>query len=433
MWCRVQDELRAAVTDSTYHLWLEPLAPEALTGDTLLVAAPDAIRGWVADRFGRVLQSCAAAVLGPRVTVQLIAPGAGSADPEIPARTGQTEPTLNPKYTFGQFVIGDGNRLAHAAALAVAENPGHAYNPLFVYGPPGLGKTHLLHAIGNYVEAHGGGLTVRYATAEAFTEHFVHALRGGDVEAFKNRYRRVDVLLVDDVQFLESKARTETEFFHTFNALYEAGSQVVVTSDRMPRNLAALEDRLRERFESGLVTDVQPPDLPTRLTILRMRARRDGLRFDDESPLGVIAERAGGNVRALEGALIRVVAFHSLSGRPITAELASEVMDRLGPPREAPRRTLQEIQRLTAEAFGISTEELVSASRTAAIAWPRQVAMYLSRELTGSSLPAIGRAFGNRNHTTVLHACRAAGQRIAHDDAASQVVRELTERLEAPR
>ena len=443
-WRRIQHELRRAVGDSTWHIWLEPLTPRSLQAGTLVVEAPDSIRPWVGGRFSRVLRACAEAVLGAGVSVELAAPGeapqgsppagrgAGTAPPPgavLDARGG----AFNPRYTFDQFVIGDGNRLAHAAALAVAELPGLAYNPLFICGPPGLGKTHLLHSIANYVTAHGGGLSVLYTTAEAFTDQFVGALRGGPIAAFKAAYRTVDVLLVDDVQFLESKARTEQEFFHTFNALHGAGAQLVLTSDRLPCDMGALEARLRERFESGLVTDVRPPDAGTRLTVLRKRAQQDELDVAPEA-LERIAERVDSNLRTLEGALIRVVAFGSLTGRSVTAELAEEVLTGLYRDLTPPRpRTLREIQEETGAAFGVSVEQLVSSNRTAPVAWPRQVAMYLARELTDLTLPAIGRAFGGRNHTTVMHACRRTAERIVSDPEACEAVRRLTERLGSSR
>jgi chromosomal replication initiator protein len=318
--------------------------------------------------------------------------------------------------------------------------PAQAYNPLFLYGPPGVGKTHLLHSIGNYVGAYGAGLTVRCTTAEAFTNAFLSALHGKRVEGFKERFRGVDVLLIDDVQFLESKARTEEEFFHTFNALHDSGSQVVLTSDRLPRDLAALEDRLRERFESGLVADIRPPDLPTRMTVLRKRAQHDGVGMLDEGALEAIARRIDTNMRALEGAFIRVVAFHSLTGRPIDAALADEVLDGLYPGGQAARArapgarpTVGRIQDITCELFGLTREEMLSDGRAARLSWPRQLAMFLAREHTGASLPAIGQAFGGRNHTTVLHACRRASERVASDPDASDTVRTLTERIHADR
>ena len=448
-WSQIQAELRRAVTDSTYHLWLAPLRARAIEGDVLLVGAPEEIRSWVADRFQRVLQTCSAAVLGEATTVTVVplnapVPGARGASPSrlgsaprgvpVPEPSGRPSDVFNPKYTFDQFVIGDGNRLAHAAALAVAELPGQAYNPLFLYGPPGLGKTHLLHAIANYVGEYADGVTVRYTTLEAFTDEFVGALKSSSIEVFKRRYRDTDILLIDDVQFLERKAKVEEEFFHTFNALYETGSQLVVTCDRMPRDMNDLADRLRERFESGLVADLRPPDLATRMTILRKRVHHDRIRLDDPDAIVPIAERVTTNVRALQGALIRVVAFHSLTGRPIDRALVTHVLDGLYPDgASAPGgrvNTLEEIQAATCDRLGISPETLNSPDRSARVAWARHVAMYLSRELTDATLPAIGRAFGGRNHTTVLHACRRTTERIARDAEAHELVRSLTETLQ---
>ena len=360
--------------------------------------------------------------------------------PSSPVPPGADRAELNPKLVFDQFILGHGNRFAHAAALAVAEIPAQAYNPLFLYGPPGVGKTHLLHSIGNYVQAYGGGLSVRCTTAEAFTNAFLGALHGGDVDRFKERFRGVDVLLIDDVQFLESKARTEEEFFHTFNALHDAGGQVVLTSDRLPSDLDALEERLRERFESGLVADIAAPDLGTRMAVLRKRVHHDGIEMAEDA-LEVIAHRIQTNMRALEGALIRIVAYHSLTGRPIDAQLAEEVLAGLYPPardgtpaaRRAPQVTVEAIQTATCDAFGVSREDLLSDSRAQRVTWPRQVAMYLAREHTGQSLPAIARAFGGRNHTTVMHACKRAAERLAGDPEASEIVRTLAERIHADR
>ncbi len=448
-WSQIQAELRRAVTDSTYHLWLAPLRARAIEGDVLLIGAPEEIRTWVADRFQRVLQTCSATVLGEATTVTVVpldapmpAPrGRAPSRPAPPARgmpapgpSGRPSDVFNPKYTFDQFVIGDGNRLAHAAALAVAELPGQAYNPLFLYGPPGLGKTHLLHAIANYVREYADGVTVRYTTLEAFTDEFVGALRSSSIETFKRRYRDTDILLIDDVQFLERKAKVEEEFFHTFNALYETGSQLVVTCDRMPRDMNDLADRLRERFESGLVADLRPPDLATRMTILRKRVHHDGIRLHDADAIVPIAERVTTNVRALQGALIRVVAFHSLTGRPIDRALVTHVLDGLYPDGASVPggrvNTLEEIQAATCERLGIARDALNSPDRSARVAWARHVAMYLSRELTDATLPAIGRAFGGRNHTTVLHACRRTTERIARDAEAHELVRSLTETLQ---
>jgi chromosomal replication initiator protein len=443
IWSRIASELRQRVPADMYEIWLAPLRPVRIDGAEVEVEAPPELRAWVAERFARVLQASAAAVLGPDAVVRV---RGGDSPPAGDARTDRHRPTvarppadeadtgLNPKYRFEQFVIGDANRFAHAAALAVAELPGQAYNPLFIYGPPGVGKTHLLHSIGNYVQVCGGGLSVRYTTVETFTNQFIAAVSGGGMDRFKGRFRRTDVLLIDDVQFLASKAKTEEEFFHTFNALYEAGSQLVLTSDRLPRDLDAVENRLRERFEAGLVTAISSPDLPTRLTVLRKRVQHDGIELADDEVLGLIAARVATNVRALEGALIRVVAFASLTSRPVSASVAAEVLADLYPPgAPAPGSTatltVERIQDVTAAAFGLTREELLSHSRRAQLTWPRQVAMYLAREHTAETLPTIGARFGGRNHTTVLHACRRTAERMASDPEAFDAVRRLTEQL----
>ncbi|HWK26636.1 MAG TPA: chromosomal replication initiator protein DnaA [Solirubrobacter sp.] len=425
IWHRFRTEARRAASESTWHIWLERLAFRELSGSTLVLEAPDDVRAWVETRFMRPLTVIAETVLGAGARVEI----AGPEDRPEPVRREPEAQELNPRLTFDQFVIGDCNRLAHAAALAVAEMPGLAYNPLFICGPPGLGKTHLLHSIANYVTAHGGGLTARYTTVEAFTDQFVAALHSSALEAFKAAYRGVDVLLVDDVQFLQSKAKTEQEFFHTFNALHQAGAQLVLTSDRPPRDLEALEDRLRERFEAGLVCDVRPPERATRLTILRKRVAQDDVGDVDAAALELIAERVTSNIRALEGALIRTVAFGSLTGRAVTAVLAEEVLAGLYPELKPRRRSVREIQERTCEVFDVSMDDLLSASRAQPVAFARQVAMYLARELTDATLPAIGRAFGNRNHTTVMHACKRTAERIATDRDAYDAVQRLTRTL----
>ncbi len=413
-WHTIRAQLRQALGDSTYEIWIAPIELRGLEGQVLLLTAPSDTHAWVSKRFGRILEQCARQVLGSDVKVDV--GGTGSAAPQPPLEADRAATTLNPRYSFNQFIIGDGNRLAHAAALAVAELPGQAYNPLFIHAPPGLGKTHLLHAIGNYILAFGGNTRIRYTTVEGFTNQFVSALSSRTLERFKHAYRDVDVLLIDDVQFLASKARTEEEFFHTFNALYENGRQLVLTCDRLPSALVAIEQRLRERFEAGLVADIRPPDFNTRTAILRKRALLDRVPLVDETVLEAIAERVTDNVRSLEGALIRVVAYHSLTGRPIDLDLTATVLDTMYPARQRRRPSIAEIQSQVAAHFHVDVDDLCSTARAARIAWPRQVAIYLARELTGSPLQTIGAAFGGRNHATVLHAYKRVSDRLVADE-----------------
>ena len=412
-WREIRAELRRALGESAYEIWIAPLEVRTFEGTTLLLAAPPATRAWVSKRFGRILESCAKAVLGGEIQVAV----EGTVGRDSDASSGVERPAdnLNPRYSFDQFIIGDGNRLAHAASLAVAELPGQAYNPLFLHAPPGLGKTHLLHAIGNYVTAFGGSTKVRYTTVEAFTNHFIKALGSRSIDHFKHTYRDVDVLLIDDVQFLASKAKTEEEFFHTFNALYETGRQLVLTCDRLPSALVSVEQRLRERFEAGLVADIRPPDFHTRVTILRKRAMLDRVPLADPAVLDLIADRVTDNVRTLEGALIRVVAYHSLTSRAIDLGLATTVLDAMYPQLGTRSLSIGQIQTIVASHYELAVSDLVSASRTAKIAWPRQVAIYLTRELTSTPLQTIGDAFGGRNHATVLHACKRVSDRLAGD------------------
>jgi chromosomal replication initiator protein len=315
----------------------------------------------------------------------------------------------------------------------VAEAPAQAYNPLFIYGGTGLGKTHLLQAIAAYVAEHSPELAARYVTSETFMNDFINSLRDKRIEGFKHRYRHYDVLLIDDIQFFEGKERIQEEFFHTFNALYEAGRQIIISSDRPPRDIATLEARLRSRFEWGLITDIQPPDLETRIAILRKKEKAEGLDVSDPQVLTFVASRISTNIRELEGALTRVVAFSSLTGRPMTVELAQEVLRDVFPQGDIPEVSVERIQEVVGDRFGISLQELTSDRRSQTIVYPRQVAMYLCRELTDSSLPKIGKKFGGRDHTTVIHATSKIAKLIKEDRSVYNLVQELTARIKQAR
>ncbi len=353
---------------------------------------------------------------------------AGHAGQARHANARPAQARLNPKYTFETFVIGSSNRFAHAAAVAVAEAPAKAYNPLFVYGDSGLGKTHLLHAIGHYAQSLYAGARVRYVSSEEFTNDFINMIRDGKQDGFRRRYRDVDILLVDDIQFLENKEGTQEEFFHTFNTLHNASKQIVISSDRAPKRLVTLEDRLRSRFEWGLLTDVQPPELETRIAILRKKAIQEGLNAPPEV-LEYIASRISTNIRELEGALIRVTAFASLNRQSVDLQLAEIVLKDLIPEAQGPEITATTIMGQTASYFGLSIDDLCGTSRSRVLVTARQIAMYLCRELTDLSLPKIGQQFGGRDHTTVMHADRKIRSLMAERRSIYNQVTELTNRI----
>ncbi|WP_436525089.1 chromosomal replication initiator protein DnaA [Actinoplanes sp. HUAS TT8] len=360
---------------------------------------------------------------GPgRPQVDLRGPGAS------PRPGGNDGNRLNPKYMFETFVIGSSNRFAHAASVAVAESPAKAYNPLFIYGSSGLGKTHLLHAIGHYATTLGHARSVRYVSTEEFTNDFINSLRDDKTQAFQRRYRDVDILLIDDIQFLENRERTQEEFFHTFNTLHNANKQIVISSDRSPRQLATLEDRMRTRFEWGLLADIQPPDLETRIAILQKKAAQERMYAPDDV-LEFIASRVSNSIRELEGALIRVTAFASLTRSPVQLSLAEEVLRDFMPDGAGPEITADQIMVSTADYFGVSLEDLRGHSRSRVLVNARQVAMYLCRELTDLSLPRIGQAFGGRDHTTVMHADRKIRQHMAERRSLYNQIAELTNRI----
>jgi chromosomal replication initiator protein len=450
-WQRVINELQP-----NQHAWVRASQPVTLHDNTAIVAvADDFTRTQLEGRLRSQLEDALTESLGREIRLAVTVNPALEAPaeaplPEMPVhqqvdmstnqqgglpptmasqqRPSALETRLNPKYTFETFVIGSSNRFPHAAAVAVAEAPGQAYNPLLVYGDSGLGKTHLLHAIGHYVRSLYNGAKVRYVSSEEFTNEFINAIRDDRQDRFKRRYRDVDVLLIDDIQFLEGKTQTQEEFFHTFNTLHNANKQIVLTSDRAHKRLEALEDRLRNRFEWGLITDVQPPDLETRIAILRKKAAMDRLTAPADV-LEFIASKIQTNIRELEGALIRVTAFANLNRQEVDMTLAEIVLKDLIPEGGEPEITAALIIAQTAAYFGLSIEELTGPSRGRHLVMARQIAMYLCRELTALSLPKIGAQFGNRDHTTVMYADRKINQLLAERRAVFNQVSELTNRV----
>jgi chromosomal replication initiator protein len=432
-WTEVSGRLREALNDSTFTTWFAD-ADGTVEDEAFIITVPnDFTREWIEGHFLGLVEAAVHETLGGERPVRVVVRETGQVlevqRPPIP----RGAEGLNPKYTFDSFVIGSSNRFAHAAALAVAEAPAQAYNPLFIYGGTGLGKTHLLQAIAGYAAEHSRHLSTRYVTSETFMNDFINSLRDKRIEGFKQRYRHYDLLLIDDIQFFEHKERIQEEFFHTFNSLYEAGRQIVISSDRPPRAIATLEARLRSRFEWGLITDIQAPDLETRIAILRKKVKTDGIHVPDSQVLTFIASRISTNIRELEGALTRVVAFSSLTGRPMNVELAQEVLQDVFPQGEPPEVSVERIQETVIDRFGISMQELVGDRRSQSIVYPRQVAMYLCRELTDSSLPKIGKKFGGRDHTTVIHATSKIAKLIQEDRSVYNLVQELTARIKQAR
>jgi chromosomal replication initiator protein len=432
IWDDIRAELRREAPDFKFHIWLDPLELAAIQGRTLFVRAPEHIRTSVVERYLPLLREAAARGFDERATVEVVGPS-WTPSAKLPSRDGKPERTarlsnLKAKYTFEQFVIGEGNRLAHAAALAVAELPAHSYNPFFLHGPPGIGKTHLLHAIGNYVERYGSGLSVRYATIEEFTSEFVSAVRERRTARFKERFRGSDVLLIDDVQFLAGRDKTREEFFHTFNSQLDSGRQLVMTSDRRPEDIPELEERLTERFRAGLVVELEAPTANVREAILAKRAVLDGVEIDGAT-LAEISARVTTSVRALEGALIRVVAYASLRGEPATPALARRVLQRLGTGASTDGCGIGDIVEAAAREFGVEQKALLARDRRSDVATARHVAMYLARELTGHSLPEIGRGLGGRSHTTVLHGVNRINAALRTDPSVQTAVENLRRQL----
>ncbi|EPZ39116.1 chromosomal replication initiation protein [Anoxybacillus ayderensis] len=440
LWNKALAEIEKKISKPSFETWLKSTTAHSLKGDILIITVPNEFtKDWLESRYTRLIEQTLYDITGEELKIKCTIPNHQTPEefdlkPSSKPRKHDDEQTefpqsmLNPKYTFDTFVIGSGNRFAHAASLAVAEAPAKAYNPLFIYGGVGLGKTHLMHAIGHYVLEHNPSAKVVYLSSEKFTNEFINAIRDNRPDDFRNKYRNVDVLLIDDIQFLAGKEQTQEEFFHTFNTLHEESKQIVISSDRPPKEIPTLEDRLRSRFEWGLITDITPPDLETRIAILRKKAKAEGFDIPNEVML-YIANQIDSNIRELEGALIRVVAYSSLINKEINADLAAEALKDIIPSSKPKVITIQDIQRVVGEHFNVKLEDFKAKKRTKSVAFPRQIAMYLSRELTDCSLPKIGEEFGGRDHTTVIHAHEKISALIQTDVQLQKQLKEIMEKL----
>jgi len=441
LWNQSLSKMEKKISKPSFETWLKSTKAYMLQGDILTVTAPNEFaRDWLEERYSHLISEVLLELTGEELEVKFIIPSNQEDDEFIVPAPGKkrkknehaqndfNQSMLNTKNTFDTFVIGSGNRFAHAASLAVAEAPAKAYNPLFIYGGVGLGKTHLMHAIGHYVLEHNPRAKVVYLSSEKFTNEFINSIRDNKAGEFRDKYRSVDVLLIDDIQFLAGKEQTQEEFFHTFNALHEESKQIVISSDRPPKEIPTLEDRLRSRFEWGLITDITPPDLETRIAILRKKAKAEGLDIPNEAML-YIANQIDSNIRELEGALIRVVAYSSLINKDINADLAAEALKDIIPSSKPRIITILDIQKTVGQHYSIRLEDFKAKKRTKTVAFPRQIAMYLSRELTDFSLPKIGDEFGGRDHTTVIHAHEKISKLLQTDSQLQRQVKEIQEQL----
>jgi chromosomal replication initiator protein len=448
IWVSAQEHLRSMLSGDTYNLWFAPLRACALEQNSLtLEVANDFCEVWLKDNYMSLLQDVVAVASGRQLQIKFkVSSGANApssaahiaaphktktvAEPAGQDRNNSAnhEPSFNPKNTFDTFVVGNNNNFAYAAALAVAQSPGKSYNPLFLYGGVGLGKTHLLHAIGQHVGGNKKGARVAYVSSEKFTNEYIDGIQNNQLVRFRKKYRQTDVLLIDDIQFLAGKERIQEEFFHTFNALHESHKQIVLTCDRPASEIQGLEHRLVSRFEWGLVTDLQPPDVEMRLAILQKKAQLMGVKLPEEI-MNFLANRIRTNIRRLEGALIRVASYAALTGKPLSLELVEGLLREILHEEGRFSINIEVIQKKVAEHFDIRLADMTSKRRPENIAFPRQVAMYLSREMTQSSLSVIGEAFGGRDHGTVLHACRLVKDRMEVDASVRQVVSYLEKQL----
>ena len=436
VWSKILDIIKKDLNPQSYQTWFIHTRPVSFEGSTITIETPNAyFRDWLVDHYMEIVEEAARRVCNKQIGISFVVGQAGQPEPNQPqpkarqkkqaiATTSQTG--LNPLFTFDNFVIGPGNRFAHAACLAVAESPGKAYNPLFIYGPVGMGKTHLLQAIAHFALQKDPVAKVLYVSSEKFTNQLISAIQNRTTIAFRQIYRNLDILLIDDVHFIGGREATQEEFFHTFNVLHDAHKQIILSSDRPPKEIASLEQRLVSRFEWGLITDIQAPDLETRIAILRKKAERETVRVPDDVTF-FIAEKIKTNIRELEGALIRVVAYASLTGQIITLSLAQDVLKDVI--KEEKRFSIESIQKKVAEAFEISVSDIKGKKRIRSFAYPRQIAMYLTRELTELSLPQVGEYFGGKDHTTVLHAYNKIKQDINKNNQTKRLVDNIVSKI----
>lgn len=444
LWEKTLNIIKGELSEVSFNTWIKSCEPISMSSDTIRISVPNAFTQEILEkRYKDLVANSIRAICSKLYNIEfLIASEIQNTEEEKSEKQSnkkikedtkvivseEMNTNLNPKYTFDSFVIGNSNRFAHAASLAVAESPAKAYNPLFIYGGVGLGKTHLMHAIGHYVLQNNPSAKVVYVSSEKFTNELINAIKDDKNEEFRTKYRNVDVLLIDDIQFIAGKERTQEEFFHTFNALHDANKQIILSSDRPPKEIPTLEDRLRSRFEWGLIADIQVPDFETRMAILKKKADVEKLNVANEVMV-YIATKIKSNIRELEGALIRIVAYSSLTNREITVDLASEALKDIISKKQGKHITIEIIQDVVANYFNLRVEDLKSQRRTRNVSYPRQIAMYLSRKLTDMSLPKIGEEFGGRDHTTVIHAYEKISDNLNRDESLQHTIDDLTKKL----
>lgn len=441
LWDQTLTIIKAEMSEVSFNTWIKSCEPISISNDTIRISVPNSFTQDILEkRYKDLVANSIKSICSKLYKIEFLIASDIKSDetskedtPELKKNkavliSDELSTTLNPKYTFDSFVIGNSNRFAHAASLAVAEAPAKAYNPLFIYGGVGLGKTHLMHAIGHYILDSNPNARVEYVSSEKFTNELINAIKDDKNEEFRNKYRNVDVLLIDDIQFIAGKERTQEEFFHTFNALHDANKQIILSSDRPPKEILTLEDRLRSRFEWGLIADIQVPDFETRMAILKKKADVEKLNVANEVMV-YIATKIKSNIRELEGALIRIVAYSSLTNKEITVDLASEALKDIISKKQGKNITISIIQDIVASYFNLRIEDLKSQRRTRNIAYPRQIAMYLSRKLTDMSLPKIGEEFGGRDHTTVIHAYEKISENLNTDESLQHTIEDITKKL----